>query len=115
MTLPEYLEAVFVSPDATRMGVYRNGDSVQSDWTILQVRMRKEITHPKMIVPWGELIIATAGCGLVYQTFSLQGLLWTGIIVWISQRITTNVKREIETRRRLHKHEPDSSPSAPTS
>ena len=115
VTLPDYLEAVFVSPDATRMAVYRNGDSVDTEWKMLQVRMRKEVTNPKMLVPWGELIVMVSLCGMFYINFGFNGELIFGVSVWVAQRIESNVKREIETRRRLQKQDKASSHSAPTS
>lgn len=100
VTIPEYLEAVFVSPDGMRMAVYRAGEYVQSDWKCLQIRMRREVTHPTLRVPWGELIVVTSICGIAFKCFGFPGLLSTGIVVWAGQRVIENVRREIETRKR---------------
>jgi hypothetical protein len=113
VTLPDHLEAIMVHPNGEKMGVFRNGDLVDTDWKVLQIRIRREISHPTMRVPWGELFIMSALSALVFKQFGWTGLLITGAAIWTAQRITNHVTEEIEDRKRIAaQRERDSSKSA---
>jgi hypothetical protein len=111
-TIPDYLEATFIAPDMSKIGVFRTGDMIPTDWKYAGLRMRRNYSFTTLRIPWGPMVVMIAGCAIVYKHFGYSGLLAAGIVVWMTQAVATNVSREIEDRRQAAARMSDSSPSA---